>query len=157
MNDDEAFVQAIAVNPNDDTLRLVYADWLEERGDLRGEYLRLDCLLDSLPAPPRSQRQRLEDRLADITGVVSSEWLEKVGRKIDIILHSYKRDWKINVIKVIREVTGLGLKEIIYLVHALTTNPAVVVMQVRSKREARRIKHTMKMSGAVVSAVPEVD
>jgi uncharacterized protein (TIGR02996 family) len=42
MNDEAAFLAAIHTAPEDDNLRLVYADWLEERGDLRGEYLRLE-------------------------------------------------------------------------------------------------------------------
>ena len=32
---DEAFLQAIRENPDDDAPRLIYADWLEERGDPR--------------------------------------------------------------------------------------------------------------------------
>jgi uncharacterized protein (TIGR02996 family) len=46
----DAFLQAIAANPSDDTLRLVFADWLEERGDWRAEFLRLDCALRGMTA-----------------------------------------------------------------------------------------------------------
>src|SRR5262249_2503800 len=35
--------------PDDDTPRLVYADWLEERGDPRGEFIRLQCALARMP------------------------------------------------------------------------------------------------------------
>jgi serine/threonine-protein kinase len=42
-SDEDAFLQAIAAAPEDDAPRLVYADWLEERGDPRAEYLRLLC------------------------------------------------------------------------------------------------------------------
>jgi uncharacterized protein (TIGR02996 family) len=35
------FIRAILHSPRDYLLRLVYADWLEERGDPRAEYLRL--------------------------------------------------------------------------------------------------------------------
>src|SRR5262245_57924927 len=45
-----AFLQAIKENPDDDAPRLVLADWLEERGDLRGEFVRLQC--------QRAQRER---------------------------------------------------------------------------------------------------
>lgn len=34
------FVQAICATPADDAPRLIFADWLEDRGDRRGEYLR---------------------------------------------------------------------------------------------------------------------
>jgi uncharacterized protein (TIGR02996 family) len=32
MTHGEAFIEAIAESPNDDTPRLVYADWLDEHG-----------------------------------------------------------------------------------------------------------------------------
>jgi uncharacterized protein (TIGR02996 family) len=38
--DHEAFLAAILENPRDDFALLVYADWLEERGDARSAYLR---------------------------------------------------------------------------------------------------------------------
>jgi uncharacterized protein (TIGR02996 family) len=40
--DDEAFIRAIVAAPADDAPRLVYADWLDERGDPRGTYLRAE-------------------------------------------------------------------------------------------------------------------
>jgi uncharacterized protein (TIGR02996 family) len=39
--DELAFVRAILADPADSLPRLVYADWLEDRGDPRGEFLRL--------------------------------------------------------------------------------------------------------------------
>ena len=41
MGDDEAFLAAILASPGDEAPELVYADWLEERGDTRGLALRL--------------------------------------------------------------------------------------------------------------------
>jgi uncharacterized protein (TIGR02996 family) len=40
MTQDEAFLQAILENPNDDSPRLIYADWLEERGEKCAAALR---------------------------------------------------------------------------------------------------------------------
>ena len=45
MNDEASFLDAIKANPRDRALRLVYADWLEECGDARAEYLRVDAQL----------------------------------------------------------------------------------------------------------------
>jgi uncharacterized protein (TIGR02996 family) len=42
VNEDEAFIRAIVDNPGDDVARLVYADWLDERDDPRGTYLRAE-------------------------------------------------------------------------------------------------------------------
>jgi uncharacterized protein (TIGR02996 family) len=39
--DDIAFQRAILANPSDTTLKLVYADWLQERNDPRADYVRL--------------------------------------------------------------------------------------------------------------------
>lgn len=57
MTDDD-FIDAILTAPaGDDTPRLAYADWLEERGDARAEFVRLAWLrltarpLASAPAP----------------------------------------------------------------------------------------------------------
>jgi uncharacterized protein (TIGR02996 family) len=57
MTHDEAFLQAIIETPDDDTPRLVYADWLEEHGDAdRAEFIRaqvqLGCLLEEDPRRP---------------------------------------------------------------------------------------------------------
>jgi uncharacterized protein (TIGR02996 family) len=41
MNNDEAFLRAIADNPADDTLRLAYTNWLDDRSDSRADLLRV--------------------------------------------------------------------------------------------------------------------
>jgi uncharacterized protein (TIGR02996 family) len=54
MTEEGAFIRAILAAPDDAALRLVYADWLEERGDPRGEYLRCQCQRVGLP--PKNRR-----------------------------------------------------------------------------------------------------
>jgi uncharacterized protein (TIGR02996 family) len=64
MHDEAALLQAMQANPDDAALRLVFADWLEERGDSRGELLRLlHTLTQSVEVPDRS---KLEDRLRSL-------------------------------------------------------------------------------------------
>jgi uncharacterized protein (TIGR02996 family) len=48
MTPDEAFIEAIRDAPDDDTPRLIYADWLEEHGDPHGEFIRVQCALAKL-------------------------------------------------------------------------------------------------------------
>ena len=48
MTEEEGFLRAIEENPEDDATRLVFADWLEERGDWRAEFVRLDVRLRAL-------------------------------------------------------------------------------------------------------------
>ncbi|WP_439625976.1 TIGR02996 domain-containing protein [Gemmata sp.] len=44
--DEAGFLAAICAAPDDDTPRLVYADWLQERGDeARAEFIRVQCEL----------------------------------------------------------------------------------------------------------------
>jgi uncharacterized protein (TIGR02996 family) len=57
-------VELVLARPDDDAPRLVYADWLDERGNPRGEFIRLQCALARLgPDDPRrpalSERERL--------------------------------------------------------------------------------------------------
>jgi uncharacterized protein (TIGR02996 family) len=46
--DDAAFLRAVCEAPYDDGPRLVYADALDERGDVRGEFIRAQCGLARL-------------------------------------------------------------------------------------------------------------
>jgi uncharacterized protein (TIGR02996 family) len=41
MSEQAAFLAAVLAAPEDDLPRLIYADWLEEHGDPRGEFIRL--------------------------------------------------------------------------------------------------------------------
>src|SRR5262245_40784560 len=52
----KGFLRAIARSPYADLPRLVFADWLEENGDPRGEFIRAECLLAAMPRDdPRYQ------------------------------------------------------------------------------------------------------
>jgi uncharacterized protein (TIGR02996 family) len=55
MTQDDAFLQAIIENPDDDTPRLVYADWLEEHGDPdRAEFIRVQIEMGRGVADPET-------------------------------------------------------------------------------------------------------
>lgn len=74
--DEEAFLAALAADPDDKEARSRYADWLEERG-ARGEYLRLTRLLAALD-PDHLQRPEAEERLSVARRNVDRSWLAKV-------------------------------------------------------------------------------
>jgi uncharacterized protein (TIGR02996 family) len=66
MNDGEALLRAIIDEPDDDTPRLVYADFLDEQGDHdRAEFIRVECRLDHL-VRARPDRYPLEFRARDL-------------------------------------------------------------------------------------------
>jgi len=87
MSDEQSFLDAILKSPNDPCLRLVFADWLEERDDPRAELLRLlHSLTQSIHVPHRDQ---LEERLRELleTGVrpVGPFVTNSIGMKFALI------------------------------------------------------------------------
>jgi len=46
--DRERLYRAILDDPEDTTLRLVYADCLEEQGDPQAEFIRVQCRMDGM-------------------------------------------------------------------------------------------------------------
>src|SRR5262245_47789794 len=69
-----AFLADIAADPGDDLVRLIFADWLSERGDPRGDFLRVQC------------------ELARPGGLVH---LETIGRELTL-LREHAHTWKDN-------------------------------------------------------------
>jgi uncharacterized protein (TIGR02996 family) len=69
----EAFVQAIIAEPDADAPRLICADWLDEQGDPRGGFIRVQCRLASLP-PDDPARADLEDEEHALLARHGAEW-----------------------------------------------------------------------------------
>ena len=59
MTDDRAFLEAIAADPDDEATRLVYADWLEEHGDSRAQFLRLEIEYRKTPKTIGQSKRQL--------------------------------------------------------------------------------------------------
>src|SRR5437867_4536323 len=80
MSQDEGFLRAIIEEPDDVGLRLIYADWLEERGDPRGEFIRVQCQLEELKEyDPRFKE--LKAREGELLAAHEREWFgELYGR-----------------------------------------------------------------------------
>jgi uncharacterized protein (TIGR02996 family) len=80
MTQDEAFLADIIANPDDDTPRLVYADWLEDHGrQPRAEFIRLQCELARLPRR-HPRRETLETREQELLEAHRSRWDREVKR-----------------------------------------------------------------------------
>lgn len=71
MTEDEAFIRAIVDGPGDDLPRRVYADWLDDRADPRGPYLR-------------AEREAVETgdtaRLRELAAGLDPVWVARVSR-----------------------------------------------------------------------------
>jgi carbon storage regulator CsrA len=77
-----AFRQAILEEPDDEGIRLIFADWLQERGDPLGEFIRVQCRLAKLP-PEDAARQGLAQQqrlLEDEHGALWRAYLPPVLR-----------------------------------------------------------------------------
>ncbi len=77
MDEDRAFLAAIARDPADDTARLVYADWLDDRDDPRGPFVRLHAALRSA-GPDHIDRVPAEDELGRLRVGLDPAWLAAV-------------------------------------------------------------------------------
>ena len=77
MTDDDALLRAVRAAPADDAPRLVYADWLDERGDPRGPFLRAQTALRPLP-PDHPDRPAGEEHLSPLRLGLDPGWLAVV-------------------------------------------------------------------------------
>jgi uncharacterized protein (TIGR02996 family) len=78
----DALLRAILDDPDDDMLRLVYADALEERGDPRGEFIRVQCALARAAANDPS-RPGLEQREKQLQTAHQADWTRPIAHLID--------------------------------------------------------------------------
>jgi uncharacterized protein (TIGR02996 family) len=74
---EQAFLDSIIAAPEDDAPRLVYADWLSSKGDLRGELITLQCQLTRLDADDE-RRVPLERREQQLLLEHGHAWLGRL-------------------------------------------------------------------------------
>jgi uncharacterized protein (TIGR02996 family) len=72
---EEAFLRSIAANPRDDAPWLIYADWPEERGDRRAEYIRLLC--EWIACRPDEGQQMIK-RERRLRASLDRRWLARI-------------------------------------------------------------------------------
>jgi uncharacterized protein (TIGR02996 family) len=75
MNERLAFLRAIRANPDDDTARLVFADWLDEHDDPLGEFIRVQLELEPI-------RYRIDNPRA-----------MELHKREDELLRAHRDDW----------------------------------------------------------------
>jgi uncharacterized protein (TIGR02996 family) len=74
MSEEDAFLAAIQQQPDDDPPRLVYADWLDERGDSdRAEFVRAQIEAERYP-DGSPEHSRLADRAAELLSKHGAIW-----------------------------------------------------------------------------------
>lgn len=96
MSAEDAFLAAIQDAPHDRATRLIYADWLEERGDARGELIRIEEEMRSLPVFTDRYWQ-LKTRRNQRRQQAAADWLQKLRYGTDcepVFGHGIPEGWK---------------------------------------------------------------
>lgn len=89
--DEQSFLTAILAAPDDDTPRLVFADWLDERGTAddkaRAALIRAQCQAEVLPSGSK-ERKRLDRQANALVRANQKHWLKDVRPK------KFGSDWR---------------------------------------------------------------
>ncbi|MBY0232278.1 MAG: ribosomal protein L7/L12 [Gemmataceae bacterium] len=142
--DDRMFLDRLREDARDALTRSAYADWLEERGDPRGEYLRKEIELSAVAVddprfPGLARWVREREAMND------PAWMAEACPLWNAILLGYEPGRKINVIKALRELTGIGLADGKRLSEEL---PARVLKGVSFHAAWRAAAHLLQPAGA---------
>lgn len=87
-----AFLRAIADQPEDDTPRLVFADWLQEQGEeARAEFIRVQCAIARQEADNPSHLSRLRDHEWALLTEHESSWRATLPNAGGFSWGSYRR------------------------------------------------------------------
>lgn len=79
MDDAEALIRAIRAHRDDNTPRLVYADWLDDQGNPTwAEFVRLQCWLSARPEAHPAWEANWQ-REQELTGVYGAAWTAALG------------------------------------------------------------------------------
>jgi uncharacterized protein (TIGR02996 family) len=82
---DSGFLNAIQADPANEAIRLIYADWLEERGDQRAEYLRLEARLAE-PGLACTVYEEVHDRLIQLRASLAPRWLAQMDQPRSFVM-----------------------------------------------------------------------
>lgn len=86
MEIEDAFLHDILAHPDEDAPRLIYADWLDEHNDPRGEFIRIQCTLAQL-SDEDPRRWPLEQQEQELLREHGTKWLPKEIGHISCIFH----------------------------------------------------------------------
>src|SRR5262245_54103818 len=84
-NLEPGFLRAIIESPDDDELRLVFADWLEERDDPRGEFVRIE-VEQARPGLDKLRQEKNSYRAHELLRAHEKTWVAP--------LRPWAREWR---------------------------------------------------------------
>src|SRR5262245_22731070 len=94
-------LRAIGEAPDEDGPRLVSADWLQERGDPRGELIAVQCTLHRL-SPVDPQRPELEAREQALLDAHEAKWRAELPLRRGVALGPFERGF-VSEVEITRE------------------------------------------------------
>jgi uncharacterized protein (TIGR02996 family) len=74
MREADALLRLVIKHPNQDGPRLIYSDWLDERRDPRGEFIRAQCALARMTSGDL-RREELQRRAEELLRQHQAEWV----------------------------------------------------------------------------------
>jgi uncharacterized protein (TIGR02996 family) len=83
--EEDGFIESVREAPHDEDIRLIYADWLEERGDLRAEFLRIESSLRGMTGREPSYQMALT-RWLQLRDRVPTDWIDRLGWRVNGLL-----------------------------------------------------------------------
>ena len=78
MTPEQAFLADIQADPDNDTPRLIFADWLTDHGDPRGEFIQVQCRLAAMTEDD-PEYEDLMDRQGELLVQSRAEWLRPIA------------------------------------------------------------------------------
>ena len=132
MTDEHALLSAMAADPADDTARLAYADFLEEKGEAdRAEFVRLQVELGRCDLNDPGRRVLVVRHVRFLQERVP-QWRAELPRLPGIEWGDFKRG-------LVEEVQAAGEEAIIGHAEAIFAQPAVHVLRLSRLRDGRRL------------------
>ena len=91
MSTERQFLNLIRADLDNPVPRLIFADWLDEQGDPRGELIRIQCELER-PGLSAVKFRRLREREQELLEEYSADWLEPIAsRKLKFADWTFRR------------------------------------------------------------------
>jgi uncharacterized protein (TIGR02996 family) len=136
-SDEQAFMNAIAAHPGDDTARLVYADWLDDHDQAeKAAFVRAAVRIRQDTATVAAGMNKLPPG-----------WLGQIMGSYAVILSSWPSNRKVQVVKAIRDATGWGLGESVYAAENLPRKIALTTCKLEGHPFTFRVLMPRRNSG----------
>jgi uncharacterized protein (TIGR02996 family) len=157
-NANAALLEAVLADPADDLPRTVYADWMQQREDPRGELITLQLAASRLPKG--AKRRALENKAESLIAMHKKTWAPPFGK------YTYERGfavlWKVPVDTFPRYATAVFAAEPIQTLdvsqgNALDPSPSIEPMLARpelarvKRLEIRRVRIPVEMFAKFVA------